>query len=251
MAAAERPPAPPAAHRAAAVGVDLAAEHALTSRRLNWLRAGVLGANDGIVSTAGLIVGVAGASLTHDALLTAGVAGLVAGALSMAAGEYVSVSAQRDTERAAVHSERTMLAAYPEAELEELTVMLQARGLSAETARDAARELTHHDALAAHADLELGIELGRYTDPWHAAFASALAFALGALVPLIAALVAPLAIAVPITVLAVLAALTATGFAGALLGGAPRLRAILRNLAGGVVAMGITYGIGVVVGTQL
>ncbi|MCC7039046.1 MAG: VIT family protein [Burkholderiales bacterium] len=246
----DRAQATPAA-RAEAAGIDLTAERAVVSDRLNWLRAGVLGANDGIVSTAALILGVAGASLSFDALLTAGVAGLAAGALSMAAGEYVSVSAQRDTEKAAVHSERTTLSEFPEAELAELTALLQARGLSAETARDAARELTHHNALAAHAHMELGIELGKYSDPLHAAMASALAFAIGALVPLIAALFSPLDMAVPMTVGAVFVALTVTGSLAAYLGGAPRVPAIVRNVIGGGLAMAVTYGIGLLVGTQL
>ncbi len=250
MGSTDRPSPTPAA-QAAAAGIDLAAERAVTSDRLNRLRAGVLGANDGIVSTAALILGVAGASLSHDALLTAGVAGLVSGALSMAVGEYVSVSAQRDSEKAAVLTERTTLAEFPEAELEELITLLQARGLRAETARAAARELTHHDALAAHANIELGIELGRYTDPLHAALASALSFALGALVPLAVVLLSPLAVAVPVTVAAILVALTATGIIAAHVGGAPLLPAIVRNVVGGGLAMAITYGIGRLVGTQL
>lgn len=232
-------------------GVDLSAERAVTSDRLNWLRAGVLGANDGIVSTAGLMMGVAGASATFGTLLTAGVAGLVSGALSMAAGEYVSVSAQRDTEKAAVRSERMTLERVPEAELAELTAMLELKGLSAATAREAAVELTRHNALAAHADIELGIQIGKYTNPLHAALASALAFALGALVPLLAVLLAPSHAIVTVTVAAVLVALTCTGAVAARLGGAPRGPAIVRNVAGGVLAMGVTYGIGRLVGTQL
>jgi len=232
-------------------GVDLSAERAVTSDRLNWLRAGVLGANDGIVSTAGLMMGVAGASATFESLLMAGVAGLVAGALSMAAGEYVSVSAQRDTEKAAVRSERATLDRVPEAELAELTALLEAKGLSGATARDAALELTRHNALAAHADIELGIELGKYTNPFHAAVASALAFASGALVPLLAALFTPPDAIVPMTGAAVVAALTLTGVVTARLGGAPRMPAILRNVTGGVLAMGVTYCIGRIVGMQL
>lgn len=232
-------------------GVDLAAERAVMSDRLNWLRAGVLGANDGIVSTAGLMMGIAGASATFDTLLMAGIAGLVSGSLSMAAGEYVSVSAQRDTERAAVRSERITLDRIPEAELAELTALLRQKGLSEDTARQAAAELTQHNALAAHADIELGIVLGKYTNPLHAALASALAFALGALVPLLAALLSAPQVVVAATVAAVLVALTATGAAAAHLGGAPWPRAILRNVAGGLLAMGITYFIGHLVGMQL
>jgi len=243
---AERVSAPSEAH-----GIDLAAERAVTSDRLNWLRASVLGANDGIVSTAGLILGVAGASPNFNALLTAGVAGLVAGALSMAAGEYVSVSAQRDSERAAVRSERAALRHLPEEELAELTALLQAKGLSAATAHAAARELTAHNALAAHADIELGLTLGRYTSPLHAALASALSFALGALVPLFAVLLVPLAVAVPVTVVAVVACLVITGSASARLGGAPPWPAVVRNVAGGSLAMAVTYAIGRLVGAHL
>ena len=244
--AAERVSAASAAH-----GIDLAAERAVTSDRLNWLRAGVLGANDGIVSTAGLMLGVAGASPNFNALVTAGVAGLVAGALSMAAGEYVSVSAQRDSERAAVRSERAALHHLPEEELAELTALLQGKGLSAATAHAAARELTAHNALAAHADIELGLTLGRYTSPMHAAVASALSFAIGSLVPLLAVLLAPLAIAVPVTVVAVVACLVLTGSASARLGGARAGPAVARNVAGGIVAKAVTYGIGRLVGAQL
>jgi len=221
------------------------------SERLNWLRAGVLGANDGIVSTAGLLLGVAGASPASAAMLTAGVAGLVAGALSMAVGEYVSVSTQRDTEKAAVELERTELAEIPRQELAELTRLLQQKGLSRGVARQAAEELTHHDALAAHAEIELGIKPDEYTNPWQAAIASAISFAIGALVPLLAVLLAPLANVVPITVVAVVAALSITGLTSARLGGAPLVPATLRNIGGGLLAMGVTYWVGRLVGTQL
>jgi len=224
---------------------------AALSSRLNWLRAAVLGANDGVLSTAGLVLGVAGADASFSALLAAGVAGLVAGALSMAAGEYVSVSTQRDTEKAAVHQEKAELAALPEDELRELTAMLQRKGLQPATAHQAALELTQHDALAAHAELELGIQPGQYTNPWHAAWASAVSFAVGALVPLLTVLLSPAERAVPSTAVAVLLALVATGVASAHLGGAPRMRAALRNVAGGLLAMGVTYAIGRVVGAQL
>jgi len=224
---------------------------AALSSRLNWLRAAVLGANDGVLSTAGLVLGVAGADASFSALLAAGVAGLVAGALSMAAGEYVSVSTQRDTEKAAVHQEKAELAALPEAELRELAAMLQRKGLQPATAHQAALEMTQHDALAAHAELELGIQPGQYTNPWHAAWASAVSFAVGALVPLLTVLLSPSTWAVTWTAVAVLLALVATGVASAHLGGAPRLPAALRNVAGGLLAMGVTYAIGRVVGAQL
>lgn len=221
------------------------------SDRLNWLRAAVLGANDGIVSTAGLVLGVAGASPTHAALLTAGVAGLVAGALSMAVGEYVSVSTQRDTEQAAVALERLELAQLPDIELRELAALLSQKGMSKETAEQAAREMTQHDALAAHSEIELGIKPGEYTNPISASLASAAAFALGALVPLLAVLLAPVSQMVLITVIAVVAALCITGISSAVLGHAPVLRATLRNVLGGLLAMGITYATGRAVGAQL
>lgn len=232
-------------------GVDLDAERAVTSHRLNWLRAGVLGANDGIVSTAGLLLGVAGAAPGFGALLTAGIAGLTAGALSMGVGEYVSVSTQSDTEKAAVRSERAGLRHAPEAELDELVALLAAKGLSEDTARRAALEMTEHNALQVHAELELGISPGSYTNPWHAAFASAIAFTAGGLVPLLAILLSPSSLAVAMTVVAVVLALTITGITATRLGGTPPLRGTLRNVAGGVLAMAITYAIGRMVGTQV
>ncbi|MGW4277854.1 VIT1/CCC1 transporter family protein, partial [Streptomyces seoulensis] len=197
--------------------------------RLNWLRAAVLGANDGIVSTAGLVVGVAGATDSRQALLTAGLAGLLAGSMSMAAGEYVSVSTQRDAERAALAEERRELRDQPEAELRELAGLLERRGLSGEVARDAARQLTERDALRAHASVELGIDPDRLTNPWHAAGASFLAFTVGALLPLLAIVLPPAALRLWVTVLSVLAALVLTGFSSARLGAAPPGRAVARN----------------------
>ncbi|MYS39776.1 VIT family protein, partial [Streptomyces sp. SID5998] len=188
--------------------------------RLNWLRAAVLGANDGIVSTAGLVVGVAGATDSRSALLTAGLAGLLAGSMSMAAGEYVSVSTQRDSELAALAEERRELRDQPEAELRELAELLERRGLSPEVARDAARQLTERDALRAHASVELGIDPDRLTNPWHAAGASFLAFTVGALLPLLAIVLPPAGPRLVITVLSVLAALVLTGFSSARLGAA-------------------------------
>ncbi|HWD81568.1 MAG TPA: VIT family protein, partial [Kribbella sp.] len=179
--------------------------------RLNWLRAGVLGANDGIVSTAGLVVGVAGATTSASAILTAGVAGLSAGAVSMALGEYVSVSSQRDTERSLLAKERAELAAAPEDELAELTAIYVAKGLRPETAQLVAAELTERDPLAAHAEAELGISPDELTNPWHAAGASALAFTVGALLPLIAILLPGPGSRVPVTFAVVLLALAATG----------------------------------------
>ncbi|MGQ5656719.1 VIT1/CCC1 transporter family protein, partial [Streptomyces sp. EKR5.2] len=179
--------------------------------RLNWLRAAVLGANDGIVSTAGLVVGVAGATTARATLLTAGLAGLLAGSMSMAAGEYVSVSTQRDSEKAALAMERRELREQPEAELEELTGLLEDRGLSREVAREAAVQLTARDALRAHARVELGIDPDALTNPWHAASASFLAFTVGALLPLLAIVLPPASLRLWVTVLSVLAALVFTG----------------------------------------
>lgn len=216
--------------------------------RLNWLRAGVLGANDGIVSTAGLVVGVAGATDSRSALLTAGLAGLLAGSMSMAAGEYVSVSTQRDSEKAALALEKRELREQPEAELEELTGLLAERGLSREVAREAARQLTERDALRAHASEELGIDPDDLTNPWHAAGASFLAFTVGALLPLLAIVLPPHGLRLPVTVLSVLAALALTGWGSARLGAAPVGRAVLRNMGGGAVAMAVTYAAGALLG---
>ncbi|MGW1159968.1 VIT1/CCC1 transporter family protein [Streptomyces sp. NPDC002513] len=226
---------------------DEAHEGALGTR-LNWLRAAVLGANDGIVSTAGLVVGVAGATTDRGTLLTAGLAGLLAGSMSMAAGEYVSVSTQRDSEKAALALERRELREQPEAELEELTELLERRGLSREVAREAAVQLTERDALRAHAGVELGINPDELANPWHAAWASFLAFTVGALLPLLAIVLPPTAWRLPVTVLSVLAALVVTGWASAGLGAAKRGRAVLRNVAGGALAMGVTYAAGALLG---
>ncbi|MYT04936.1 VIT family protein [Streptomyces sp. SID5470] len=216
--------------------------------RLNWLRAAVLGANDGIVSTAGLVVGVAGATSDRAALLTAGLAGLLAGSMSMAAGEYVSVSTQRDSEMAALAVEKRELREQPEAELEELTQLLEERGLSRDVAREAAQQLTERDALRAHARVELGIDPDALTNPWHAAWASFLAFTAGALLPLLAIVLPPSGWRVPVTVVSVVAALVLTGWSSARLGAAAPGRAVLRNVGGGLLAMGITYGVGVLLG---
>ncbi|WP_372481474.1 VIT1/CCC1 transporter family protein [Streptomyces flavotricini] len=218
--------------------------------RLNWLRAGVLGANDGIISTAGLVVGVAGATTSRASILAAGVAGLLAGSLSMAAGEYVSVSSQRDSERAALEMERRELAEDPQAELAELTELLEARGLNRDLAREAAVQLTERDALKAHARVELGIDPDVLANPWHAAFASLIAFTVGALLPLLAIALPGPSERVPVTVAAVLAALTLCGVISARLGGAPPGRAVLRNVIGGALAMGVTYGVGTWLGTS-
>ncbi|MFI2185342.1 VIT family protein [Streptomyces sioyaensis] len=216
--------------------------------RLNWLRAAVLGANDGIVSTAGLVVGVAGATDERATLLTAGLAGLLAGSMSMAAGEYVSVSTQRDSEKAALALEKRELATEPQAELVELTELLEGKGLDGQLAREVAEQLTAHDALRAHAEVELGIDPDRLTNPWHAAGASFLAFTVGALLPLLAIVLPPAGQRLWITVLAVLAALALCGWSSARLGAAPVRRAMLRNVGGGALAMAVTYAAGSVLG---
>jgi VIT1/CCC1 family predicted Fe2+/Mn2+ transporter len=217
-------------------------------QRLNWLRAGVLGANDGIVSTAGLVVGVAGATVERAPIATAGVAGLVAGAVSMALGEYVSVSSQRDSERAQLDRETRELAETPEQELAELVALYEAKGLAPATARQVAAELTEHDALSAHLDVELHLDPEELTSPWRAAGASAVSFVLGALLPLVAVLLPPVAWRVPVTVVVVLAALGLAGWLGARLGGAAPRRAVLRVMVGGALGLAVTYGIGVLVG---
>ncbi|WP_261718003.1 VIT family protein [Streptomyces sp. FZ201] len=216
--------------------------------RLNWLRAAVLGANDGIVSTAGLVMGVAGATEDRSALLTAGLAGLLAGSLSMAAGEYVSVSTQRDSERAALAEERRQLRERPEEELAELADLLRRRGLSEDVAEEAAEQLTERDALRAHARVELGINPDELANPWHAAWASFLAFTVGALLPLLAIVLPPSGARVPVTAASVLAALVLTGWTSARLGAAPSGRAVARNVAGGALAMGVTYAVGSLLG---
>lgn len=216
--------------------------------RLNWLRAGVLGANDGIVSISGLVVGVAGATTDQRAVLLAGIAGLTAGALSMAGGEYVSVSTQRDSERALLAKERGELAEMPHAELAELTELYEAKGLTPDVAAEVARQLTAEDALAAHAEIELGIDPYDLTSPWEAAIASMVAFALAGTLPLLAIVLPSVSLRVPITIGAVVVALTVTGWVSARLGRSQPLPAIARNVGVGLVAMGLTFVVGVVVG---
>ncbi|MCI6574768.1 MAG: VIT family protein [Actinomycetaceae bacterium] len=218
------------------------------STKLNWLRAGVLGANDGIVSTAGLVVGVSGASLTGGALLISGVAGLVAGALSMAAGEYVSVSTQRDAERAALARQRQLIECSPEQAERRLAGLIVHSGVSRILAQRMARELTERDALGAHAKFELGIDPTELTNPWHAALSSMASFVLGAVIPLLAIVLTPTWMAVPFTVCAVSLALAITGSVSAKLSEAPIVRATVRNIVWGNLAMIVTYGIGTLVG---
>ena len=221
------------------------------NNRLNWLRAGVLGANDGIVSTAGLVMGVAGATSDRVTILVAGVAGLAAGALSMAAGEYVSVSTQSDSELALLEKERRELAEEPDHELEELAGIYVDKGLSEALALQVAKELTAHDALGAHAEAELGIDPDDISSPLHAAWASMLAFTIGALLPLLTITLAADAVRVWLTVVAVVLALALTGWASARLGYSRPGRAVVRNMLGGLFAMAVTYAIGAALGTQI
>jgi VIT1/CCC1 family predicted Fe2+/Mn2+ transporter len=221
------------------------------SRRLNWLRAAVLGANDGIVSVAGVVVGVAGASTLRGPIFTAGLAALVAGAVSMALGEFVSVSSQRDSETAQLAMERRELRHMPDAELAELTAIYQRRGLSPQTAARVAQELTAHDALTAHARAELNIDPDELSNPWQAAAASAASFTVGALLPFAAILLPPSSWRVPVTFVSVLTALAVTGALSARIGHARAGRAVLRVVLGGAAGLALTYGIGHVFGTAL
>jgi len=219
--------------------------------RIGWLRAAVLGANDGLVSTASLMVGVAAASAGRSELLLAGVAGLVAGAMSMAAGEYVSVSSQADTERADLARERAELGSQPEHEHEELAAIYVGRGLTPELAVQVARQLMAHDALGAHARDELGISEVLSARPVQAAFTSAVTFSVGAAMPLLSALVAPAALLIPLVAGTSLFFLVVLGALGARTGGAPVWPAALRVAFWGALAMGLTAGVGKLFGTVL
>lgn len=214
------------------------------AQRIGWLRAAVLGANDGIVSTASLVVGVAAAESGRSGVLIAGVAGLVAGAMSMAAGEYVSVSSQADTELADRGREEAELAAQPEAELAELQGIYAGRGLSPELARQVAEQLTRHGALEAHLRDELGLTEVHSARPVQAAFASAATFAAGASLPLLVAAVAPLRTLVPLVAVSSLVCLAVLGALAARAGGAPAARATFRVCFWGALAMGLTALIG-------
>jgi len=225
--------------------------HGDAGSTLNWLRAAVLGANDGIVSTAGVIVGVAGATTERAPITTAGVAALVAGALSMAVGEYVSVSTQRDTEKALIAQETRELEETPEEELEELTRIYQHKGLARGLAEDVAVALTKHDALGAHAEVELQIDPHNLTNPWHAAWASMAAFTVGGIVPFLAALLSSPSLRVPLLIAFVVVALAITGILSSRLGGMPPGRQVARNVVGGLLAMIVTYGIGHLVGRAI
>lgn len=219
------------------------------THKLNWLRAGVLGANDGIVSTAGLIFGVAGAGANQQGIFVAGVAALVAGSISMAGGEYTSVSAQKDSELAAIAKERKELKENPEAELRELAWFYEQKGMSPNLAKQVAEELTAKDALRAHAEAELGISHDEHVSPSAAAMSSFIAFAAGSLLPLLTATATPWAgLRIPFTIAAVILSLGLTGFVASQIGGAKPFRAVLRNVLVSVLTMAITYGIGMLVG---
>jgi len=218
------------------------------SGRAGWLRAAVLGADDGIVSTASLVIGVAAAAASRNSVVLAGVAGLVAGATSMAAGEYVSVSSQRDAEQADISRERRELAADPEFEQTELTEVYVRRGLDRELAATVAEQLMAADPLGSHVRDELGLQPGALARPLQAAVVSALSFAVGAAVPLILIVAAPIGIRIPVTALAALAMLGLLGAVGARLGGAGAGRAALRVTIGGGLAMVLTAVIGQLVG---
>lgn len=219
--------------------------------RAGWLRAAVLGANDGIVSVSSLIVGVAAADPSRSAILIAGAAGLAAGAMSMAAGEYVSVSSQSDVERADIARERQALIDTPAAEERELASIYESRGLSPQTAALVARELTEKDALAAHVRDELGLSEVHSANPLQAAFASGLTFTVAAAVPLAAAALAPDGMVIPSVVGATLVSLAGLGALGAQAGGAPKLRATARVLFWGAAAMAITAGVGRIFGVSV
>jgi VIT1/CCC1 family predicted Fe2+/Mn2+ transporter len=215
------------------------------------LRAAVLGANDGLISTASLIVAVAAASSSRSAVLVAGIAGLTAGALSMAAGEYVSVSSQRDTERADLEVERRELIETPEAERDELARIYRERGLSAGLAEQVADELSQLDQLTVHARDELGIDVGALANPVQAAVVSALSFVAGAAIPILVVSIASPSLRVPLTIAVTLIGLILLGVAGARLGGAPQLRAAVRVFIGGTLALLISMAIGGLTGSAV
>ena len=243
-----RPTNPNRAARAVEPAFANDAQGESLASRLNWLRAGVMGANDGIVSTAGVLLGVAGAAVSNQALLVAGVAAVVAGSISMAVGEYVSVSTQRDSERAEIEHERRELTANPQQGLEQLAGLIQAQGIDPKLACQVAIQLTKKDSLSAHTRLELGIDPTELANPWTAAFASMLSFVTGGAIPFAAIVLSPREVAVTVTAVAVVIALAITGTLSAHLGHAPKLRAALRTVGGGIVAMAITYGVGTLIG---
>lgn len=225
-------------------------EEAMSSR-LNWLRAGVLGANDGIVSIAAMLVGVAAATTSLNVIVTAAIAGVVGGALSMGVGEYVSVSAQRDAEEALLDRERIWQKARPLWEREQLVRLNMETGMSESTARIAATEQMEKDPIGIHARMHLGVDPDDLTNPWAAGLASIVAFTIGGLTPLLTTTLPPEGLRIPLTFVLVIVALAITGYVSAVIAKSPPARAVLRNIAGGAVAMAITYGIGTLVGVTL
>ncbi|APT85072.1 VIT1/CCC1 transporter family protein [Corynebacterium aquilae] len=231
----------PAQHPEEPHGQDL-------GHKLNWLRAGVLGANDGIVSVAALLMGVLAARADSTTVLITGLAATIAGAVSMALGEYVSVSAQRDTESALIAKEKHELATIPQQEHDELVGILASYGIENATAEKAVRDIERHDPLAAHLQLELGLDEEELTNPWVAAFASAISFTIGAALPMIAVLLSPQAQAMAVLVVATLGTLALTGFLSARLSGTSSSRSIARLVIGGAIGLAITYAAGVIFG---
>ena len=219
--------------------------------RSGWLRAAVLGANDGIVSVASLILGVAAADAGQEAVIIAGIAGLAAGAMSMAAGEYVSVSSQSDTERADISREAKALKEYPREEMAELSAIYQERGLTKETADQVAKELSEHDALAAHVRDELGLSEVHAANPLQAAFTSGVTFSIAAAIPLLGAFLAPAGMIIPVVLILTVLTLAALGALGAIAGSAPIVRATARVVVWGVIAMAVTAAIGWLFGVSV
>ena len=219
--------------------------------RVNRIRAGVLGANDGIVSVAAVVVGVAGATSDSQPILAAGLAAVIGGAISMALGEYVSVSSARDSQSALIAKEKRELAEQPEEELAELAAIYRAKGLTEATALRVAEELTAHDALGAHLEAELHIDEHEVLKPWQAARASGLAFLLGAVLPMLAILLPPEGLRIPVTFIAVLVALGTTGAIGARLGDSHWVRPTIRVLVGGAIALAVTFAAGALLGAAV
>jgi VIT1/CCC1 family predicted Fe2+/Mn2+ transporter len=221
------------------------------SGRAGWLRAAVLGSDDAIVSTASIMIGVAASSASKGTILVAGIAGLVAGAMSMAVGEYVSVSSQRDAQRADIKRENLELSVQPQAELRELAMIYEKRGLDADLSMKVAEQLSAHDRLGAHMRDELGIDQTSLSRPLQAAWISAVSFAMFAGVPVIALLIAPAALRIPLIAALSLLSLSALGAFGGHLGGAPIGRAALRVMLGGALAMAVTAIIGRILGVSM
>ena len=233
------------------MGPETAKTEMHRSGRVGWLRAAVLGSNDAILSTASIMIGVAASSASKRTVLVAGVAGLVAGAMSMAVGEYVSVSSQRDAERADIKRENLELTVQPQAELRELAMIYVKRGLDKDLAMKVAEELSEHDRLGAHMRDELGIDQASLARPMQAAWISAVSFALFAAVPIAALFAAPSALSIPVIAMVSLVCLAALGALGGHLGGAPLGRAVLRVTLGGAFAMAVTALIGKILGVSV